>query len=56
MNFYLKKLPTGRVYLSQIEPTEKEELLEVIDAEMWIRAREKVKTPVFHNYGHGYIN
>ena len=60
MNFYLKKLPNGRVYLSQIEPTKHEEVLKVVDAEMWIKAREQVSKlehslKLFPDPGYGYI-
>ena len=60
MNFYLKKLPNGRVYLSQIEPKKDEEVLKVVDAEMWIKAREQVvkleaSLGIAHDYGYGYI-
>ncbi len=55
MKFYLKKLPTGRVYLSQVTPKDSETVLQEIDAEMWIRAREKVNAPnIYHNPGYGF--
>jgi hypothetical protein len=58
MNFYLKQLPTGRIYLSQIEPTASEVLIEVIDAEHWIAARETTQPHGLerfpHRYGYGF--
>ena len=50
MNFYVKQLPSGRVYLSQIEPTESEVVLEVIDAETWLDARFKTAPNGFEKY------
>lgn len=56
MKFFLKQLPNGRVYLSQIKPKEEEVCLREIDADMWIKAREKVKDPeIYHNPGYGYF-
>lgn len=56
MNFYLKKLPSGRVYLSQIAPTKNEELIQTIDAEKWIKAREKVPSDYYKRVeGEGYF-
>lgn len=56
MKFYLKQLPNGRIYLSQITPTEKEEVLEEIDAEAWIAAREEIHPDKYvHVQGHGYF-
>ena len=57
MNFYLKRLPTGRIYLSQIEPTKDEEVLKVVDAEAWIKARETIPYGLYeHREGHGYFH
>lgn len=56
MNFYLKKLPTGRVYLSQIEPKDSEEVLQVIDADLWIEARENILNFYEHRPGYGFFS
>lgn len=56
MNFYLKKTPEGRAYISQIAPKESEEVLQTIDAETWIKAREEVCAEYFkHKPGYGYF-
>ena len=56
MKFYLKKLPTGRVYISQIAPLDSEEVLQEIDAEKWIKAREEVLSMAFEQReGHGFF-
>lgn len=58
--FYLKKTARGRVYLSQIAPSSSEELLEEIDAEHWIAAREtQVIQGTFEKFdrkeGYGFV-
>ena len=60
MKFYLKKLPTGRVYLSQIEPVKGEVVLKEVDADAWIYARSQIykieqSLGIAHDYGYGYI-
>lgn len=57
MRFYLKQLPSGRVYLSQIVPTKDEVVLDEIDADSWIRARERVPDQYYEQrWGHGFFN
>jgi hypothetical protein len=60
MKFYLKQLPNGRVYLSQIEPKKEEGVIKVIDADEWIKAREIVhkkesELGIVPNPGYGYV-
>lgn len=58
MKFYVKRLPSGRVYLSQISPSDSEELVSEIDAEAWIAARESLRPHGIetfeHSPEHGY--
>jgi len=59
MLFYVKKLSTGRVYLSQEEPTKEEDVLETVEAETWLAAREKLAPNGFEKYtprpGYGFV-
>jgi hypothetical protein len=56
MKFYLKRLPAGRIYVSQIAPTESEEVLQELDADSWISARAMVPSDFMeHREGHGYF-
>ncbi len=56
MLFYLKRTSSGRVYLSQIKPVKEEDVIEEIDAEKWIKAREKIYPDAYeHREGHGYF-
>lgn len=55
MKFFIKKLPDGRIYLSQIPPTNSETVLKEIDAETWIKARERVNGPYYPVEGYGYF-
>lgn len=57
MRFYLKQLPSGRVYLSQIVPTKDEVVLDEIDADSWIRARERVPDQYYEQrWGYGFFD
>lgn len=56
MKFYLKRLPSGRIYISQIAPTEAEDVIQEIDADKWIAARETVSDLYEHRPGYGYFD
>lgn len=56
MIFYLKRTASGRVYLSQIKPVKEEDVIKEIDAEKWIKAREKINSDFYeHREGHGFL-
>ena len=59
MTFYVKRLPDGRVYMSQIAPTDSEEVLSEVDADTWIAGREKLRPSgietYVHRFGYGYV-
>ena len=56
MNYYLKHMPNGRVYLCPELPTKKEKLLKTIEAPTWLLAIAKVETMFYeHRPADGYF-